>query len=214
MDLENKISFKSAEILLNLGCVNFSPKKQFKLTSGKFSPVYCDCRRLISFPKERKKLINYAVQKIKNSKNFKKINNIAGGESAGIPFATLIAEKLKYPMVYIRKEQKKFGRTSQIEGLIKKNDIVLLVEDLMTDGGSKVRFLEAVEKVNAETKLIFVIFNYGIKNKFFDFKRKKIDLICLTNWATLLKVGIIKKLINKSDLEIIQEFLFSIGVKS
>ena len=150
----------------------------------------------------------------KNSKNFKKINNIAGGESAGIPFATLIAEKLKYPMVYIRKEQKKFGRTSQIEGLIKKNDRVLLVEDLMTDGGSKVRFLEAVEKVNAETKLIFVIFNYGIKNKFFDFKRKKIDLICLTNWATLLKVGIIKKLINKSDLEIIQEFLFSIGVKS
>ena len=108
MDLENKISFKSAEILLNLGCVNFSPKKQFKLTSGKFSPVYCDCRRLISFPKERKKLINYAVQKIKNSKNFKKINNIAGGESAGIPFATLIAQKLKYPMVYIRKEQKKF----------------------------------------------------------------------------------------------------------
>ena len=214
MDLENKISFKSAEILLNLGCVNFSPKKQFKLTSGKFSPVYCDCRRLISFPKERKKLINYAVQKIKNSKNFKKINNIAGGESAGIPFATLIAEKLKYPMVYIRKEQKKFGRTSQIEGLIKKNDRVLLVEDLMTDGGSKVRFLEAVEKVNAETKLIFVIFNYGIKNKSFDFKRKKIDLICLTNWATLLKVGIIKKLINKSDLEIIQEFLFSIGVKS
>ena len=214
MDLENKISFKSAEILLNLGCVNFSPKKQFKLTSGKSSPVYCDCRRLISFPKERKKLIQYAIQKIKNSKKFNKINNIAGGESAGIPFATLIAEKLGYPMIYIRKEKKKFGRTSQIEGLIKKNDKILLVEDLMTDGGSKVRFLEAVDKVNAETELIFVIFNYGIKNKFFYFKKKKIDLICLTNWAALLKVGITKKLINYSDLEIIKKFLFSIGVKS
>ena len=158
MDLENKISFKSAEILLNLGCVNFSPKKQFKLTSGKSSPVYCDCRRLISFPKERKKLIKYAIQKIKNSKKFNKINNIAGGESAGIPFATLIAEKLRYPMIYIRKEKKKFGRTSQIEGLIKKNDKILLVEDLMTDGGSKINFVEAINEVNAEVKAIFVIF--------------------------------------------------------
>ena len=98
---EEKISFKTAEVLINLKCINFSPKKQFKLTSGKKSPVYCDCRRLISFPKERELLIKFAVKKIKNLKNFKKIKSIAGGESAGIPFASYISSKLKLPMVYI-----------------------------------------------------------------------------------------------------------------
>ena len=72
----------TAEILLDLKCINFSPKKQFKLTSGKKSPIYCDCRRLISFPKEIKTITNLAVEKIKSLKDFKKISKIAGGESA------------------------------------------------------------------------------------------------------------------------------------
>ena len=96
----------TAEILLKLNCINFSPKKQFKLTSGKKSPVYCDCRRLISFPNEMEKLTKIAVKKIKKIKQFKKLNTIAGGESAGIPFAAFIASKLKLPMIYIRKEKK------------------------------------------------------------------------------------------------------------
>ena len=92
----------TAEILLDLKCINFSPKKQFKLTSGKKSPIYCDCRRLISFPKEMKTITNLAVKKIKSLNNLKKISNIAGGESAGIPFATLIASKLNLPMTTLK----------------------------------------------------------------------------------------------------------------
>ena len=135
----------TAEILLDLKCINFSPKKQFKLTSGKKSPIYCDCRRLISFPKEMKTITNLAVKKIKSLNNLKKISNIAGGESAGIPFATLIASKLNLPMTYIRKEKKKFGKNSQIEGVIRPKENVILVEDLMTDGGSKLTFFQALE---------------------------------------------------------------------
>ena len=204
----------TAEILLNLKCINFSPKKQFKLTSGKQSPIYCDCRRLISFPKEMKTITNLAVKKIKSLNNFKKISNIAGGESAGIPFATLIASKLNLPMTYIRKEKKKFGKNSQIEGVIKPKENVILVEDLMTDGGSKLRFFEALEDARCDTKALFVIFNYGIIEKNFKFKKKKISLISLTNWSVVLKVARIKNMINEKDIMIINDFLRSIGVKN
>ena len=214
MDLENKISIETAKILIDLKCINFSPYKQFKLTSGKKSPVYCDCRRLISFPRQREKLINLSIQKIKASKNFCNINNVAGGESAGIPFAALIASKLKLPMSYIRKEKKKFGKNSQIEGLVLKKDNVVLVEDLMTDGGSKIRFLDAIKESKAVTKIIFVIFNYGINKKKFSYKKEKIDLISLTDWSTVIQIGIKKNLLKPKDVEIIKKFLTSIGVKS
>ena len=204
----------TAEILLNLKCINFSPKKQFKLTSGKKSPIYCDCRRLISFPKEMKTITNLAVKKIKSLNNLKNISNIAGGESAGIPFATLIASKLNLPMTYIRKEKKKFGKNSQIEGVIKPKENVILVEDLMTDGGSKLRFFQALENAKCNTKALFVIFNYGIIEKSFNFKKKKITLISLTNWHTVLKVAKKKNIINEIDIMIINDFLKSIGVKN
>ena len=204
----------SAEILLDLNCINFSPKKQFKLTSGKKSPIYCDCRRLISFPKEMKTLTNFAVKKLKSLNDFKKVSNIAGGESAGIPFAALIASKLNLPMTYIRKEKKKFGKNSQIEGVIKPKDNVILVEDLMTDGGSKLKFFQALENAKCNTRALFVIFNYGIIEKKFEFKKKKISLISLTNWDTVLKVAKKKKMINKKDMIVINEFLASIGVKN
>ena len=204
----------TAEILLDLKCINFSPKKQFKLTSGKKSPIYCDCRRLISFPKEMKTITNLAVEKIKSLKDFKKISNIAGGESAGIPFATLIASNLNLPMTYIRKEKKKFGKNSQIEGVIKPKENVILVEDLMTDGGSKLRFFQALENAKCNTKALFVVFNYGIIEENFEFKKKKINLISLTNWQTVLKVARKKNIINEKDIMIINYFLRSIGVKN
>ena len=210
----SEISYKSAEILLKLECVNLSTSKPFKLTSGKLSPVYCDCRRLISFPKERKILIDYAINKIKYSKNIPQITNVAGGESAGIPYATMIAERLNLPMTYIRKEKKKFGKNSQIEGILNKNDNVLLVEDLMTDGGSKLVFLKAIDSIRAQTKQIFVIFNYGIIDKFFNFKQSDIELISLTSWEFILEVGLKMKKIKKNEIKIIKNFLMSIGIRN
>ncbi len=104
--MKKEICNIAAEILLDIKCVNFSPKKLFKLTSGKVSPVYCDCRRIISFPKERKQLINFGIKQIKQKFDIKKIDSIAGGETAGIPFASFLAENLNLPMIYIRKEKK------------------------------------------------------------------------------------------------------------
>ena len=208
------ISEKAAEILIDLKCINFSPKKQFKLTSGKKSPVYCDCRRIISFPKERKKLIEFGISKLKEKSKFNKLTNIAGGESAGIPFAAFIAQKLNLPMTYIRKEKKKFGKNSQIEGLINQKDQVLLAEDLMTDGGSKLKFLDAIDKSGAKISGIFVIFNYGIIKDFYLFKKKKIDVISLTNWSSVLSVASRKKILKYKEVKIVESFLENMKIKS
>ena len=208
------ISEEAAEILIDLKCINFSPKKQFKLTSGKKSPVYCDCRRIISFPEEREKLIDFGISKLKEKPKFKKISNIAGGESAGIPFAAFIAQKLNLPMTYIRKEKKKFGKNSQIEGLLNQKDNVLLAEDLMTDGGSKLKFLDAIEKLGASVSGIFVIFNYGIIKNYSLFKKKKIDVISLTNWSQILNVASRKKILKNDEVNIVESFLEKMKVKS
>ncbi|MDC3091182.1 orotate phosphoribosyltransferase [Rickettsiales bacterium] len=210
----NSISDKAAEILIDIGSVNFSPDKPFKLTSGKFSPVYCDCRRIISFPVERKKLIKFAITKIKERGFFEEITNIAGGETAGIPFSSLIASELNLPMTYIRKQKKEFGKKEQIEGIMKKSDNVILVEDLLTDGGSKLDFINAVENKGAEIRAIFVIFNYGIFKNYFSYNRKMIDLIYLTRWENILKVAKIKKKISEKDIEKIWFFLKTLGVKN
>ena len=212
--MSNSVSSIAAEILIDLKCINFSPKKQFKLTSGKKSPIYCDCRRIISFPKERKKLIKLAVTKLKKNTSFHKISNIAGGESAGIPFASFLASNLNLPMTYIRKEKKKFGKNSQIEGLMQKKDNVLLVEDLMTDGGSKLKFLEAIDKFGASILGILVIFNYGVVNEFYTFKKKKIELTFLTNWKYVIDVAIKKKILNSKEVKIIENFLLKLNIKN
>ncbi len=209
-----KISIQSAEILIDIGSVNFNVKKRFKLTSGKLSPVYCDCRRIISFPSERKKLINFLIKKLKSKDYFKSINNISGGETAGIPFASFVSSKLNLPMTYIRKQKKEFGRKEQIEGIIKEKDEVLLIEDLITDGGSKWDFLKAVKEKKAITRAIAVIFNYGLYENFITYKKKKIDLISLTNWKYILYVAKKKEILSKKDINYIQNFLISLGIKN
>ena len=210
----NKISSQTAKILIETKCVDFSLKKKFLLTSGKKSPIYCDCRRLISFPEQRKKIINYAVKKIRKHNTYTSIQNIAGGESAGIPFASFISQKMNLPLSYIRKEKKKFGKNSQIEGVIKPSENVLLVEDLMTDGGSKIKFIESILRVKAIINSIFVVFNYGINIDFLEVKKKKLRIIHLATWQDILDEYTNSKKLSDKDKSKIISFLKSVGVKN
>lgn len=213
-NIEKKISNETAGILLKKKCIEFSFKKKFQLTSGRKSIVYCDCRKIISYTNERDKLINFALKKIKLDKTLNSLTNIAGGESAGIPYASLLAQKLKLPLSYIRKERKKFGKKSQIEGNIKYNDKVLLVEDLITDGSSKYNFIEAVEEVGGRIKAIFVIFNYGINKEFLEYNGKKIKIISLAKWEDVLKILKLKNIFPQKEISSIVNFLSSMGIKN
>ena len=213
-NIEKKISNETASILLKKKCIEFSFKKKFQLTSGRKSIVYCDCKKIISHTTEREKLINFALKKIKLDKTLNSLTNIAGGESAGIPYASFLAQKLKLPLSYIRKERKKFGKKSQIEGNIKSHDNVLIVEDLITDGSSKYNFIDAVEKVGGRIKAIFVIFNYGINKEFLEYKGKKIKIISLAKWEDVLYMLKLKKIFPKNEIKLIASFLNSMGVKN
>ncbi|MAZ46144.1 MAG: orotate phosphoribosyltransferase [Rickettsiales bacterium] len=213
-NIEKKISNETANILLRKKCIEFSFEKKFQLTSGRKSIVYCDCRKIISFTREREKLIYFALKKIKSDKTLDSLTNIAGGESAGIPYASLLAQKLKLPLSYIRKERKKFGKKSQIEGNIKANDNVLIAEDLITDGKSKYNFIDAVEKVGGRIKAIFVIFNYGINQDFLEYRGKKIKIISLAQWEDVLNILISKKVFSKKKIRLIVAFLSSMGIKN
>jgi orotate phosphoribosyltransferase len=151
-----------ARILLEIEAVHFRPREPFKLTSGRLSPVYIDCRKIIGFPRARAKVIDLAVERVHEAIGFERLDVIAGGETAGIPYAAWIAERLALPMVYIRKQPKGFGRGAQIEGHWRDGDRMLLIEDLATDGGSKLGFIEAIRKAGAEVAHALVVFHYGI----------------------------------------------------
>ncbi len=153
---------ETARILLDIHAVDARPEAPFRLTSGRTSPVYIDCRRIISFPEARSRITEMAVSLIEREIGFANLDAVAGGETAGIPFAAWIAERAALPMLYVRKKAKKFGRMAQIEGDMREGERVLLVEDLATDGGSKIHFCNALGKAGALVEHAFVVFHYGI----------------------------------------------------
>jgi orotate phosphoribosyltransferase len=152
----------TARILLETEAVLFQPDNPFTFTSGRLSPVYIDCRRLISFPRARRKLMDMGAALIERRVGFESLDAIAGGETAGIPFAAWIADRLSLPMLYVRKQAKGFGRNAQIEGELRDGARVLLVEDLASEGTSKLNFVRAIRQAGGEIGHTFVIFNYGI----------------------------------------------------
>lgn len=152
----------SARMFIEVGAVNFSSGAPFIFTSGWASPVYIDCRRLISFPRVRQALVDFGVSTIYREIGFEQVDTVAGGETAGIPFAAWIADRMMLPMQYVRKKPKGFGRNAQIEGVLEPGKRVLLVEDLTTDGRSKVNFVQALRTAGGECSHCFVFFYYDI----------------------------------------------------
>ena len=179
---------KIANILLSIGCVNINFKNKFILTSGKKSPVYVDCRKLVSFPKEREIIINEMSKQIKDI--YKGEIIVAGGETAGIPYSSFISQKLKLPMVYIRKQPKGFGKGKLIEGEFRKKSKSILIEDMATDGGSKIHFINSMRKAHLSVKDIFVVFFYDIyPSAKENMKKMKVNLNYLASWKDILEVS-------------------------
>ncbi|WP_343501636.1 orotate phosphoribosyltransferase [Alloyangia pacifica] len=152
----------TARMLWEIGAVHFMGDEPFKLASGLPSPVYIDCRTPISHPRIRATLMDFLTVTVMRNAGFEAFDNIAGGETAGIPFAALVAERMALPMTYVRKKPKGYGRNARIEGKMTEGQRVLLVEDLTTDGGSKLSFVDAIRETGATCAHTAVIFYYGI----------------------------------------------------
>ncbi|MEM8693162.1 MAG: orotate phosphoribosyltransferase [Pseudomonadota bacterium] len=152
----------TARMLLEIEAVHLNGAEPFTLASGLPSPTYIDCRKLISYPRIRATLMDFLTATVMRNAGFEAFDNVAGGETAGIPFAALVAERMGLPMTYVRKKPKGYGRNARIEGVMKKGERALLVEDLTTDGGSKLSFVDAIRETGATCGHTAVIFYYGI----------------------------------------------------
>ena len=184
--IKSEISKITAKILINIGAINFSPQSPFKLSSGFLSPSYIDCRKIIAYPSAFKEITDMMIDTIKSEMVAQSPDYIIGGETAGIPFAAAIAEKMGLPLSYVRKKPKDYGKSKLIEGEILKDKNSLLVEDLMTDGKSKINFIDNIRSHEIRCNLGIVVFKYNIfEDADIILKKNNIEVHYLTDWEEI-----------------------------
>ncbi|MFC3118423.1 orotate phosphoribosyltransferase [Jhaorihella thermophila] len=149
-------------MLLEIGAVNFNTREPYTLASGLPSPSYIDCRKLISYPRIRSTLMDFLTVTVMRDARFRGLRQHRRRRNRRHPFAALVAERMGLPMTYVRKKPKDYGRNARIEGAMSEGQRVLLVEDLTTDGGSKLSFVDAIRQTGATCAHTAVIFYYGI----------------------------------------------------
>ena len=182
----NERSRITAKILIDIGAINFSLVAPFRLSSGFLSPSYIDCRKIIAYPSAFKSITDMMIATIKSDMDYQSPNYIIGGETAGIPFAAVIADKMGLPLSYVRKKPKDYGKSKLIEGMILNNKNSLLIEDLMTDGKSKINFVNTIRSHNIQCETGLVIFNYNIfKDVDKTLERNNIRVHHLTDWEAV-----------------------------
>lgn len=205
---KDEIARISAGMLLEIGAVHFNAIEPFTLASGLPSPTYIDCRKLISYPRIRATLMDFLTCTVMREAGFEAFDNIAGGETAGIPFAALVAERMALPMSYVRKKPKGYGRNARIEGEMAEGQRVLLVEDLTTDGGSKLSFVDAIRETGATCAHTAVIFYYGIfPETVTTLGDHGVALHHLCTWWDVLEVAKDKEIFDADTLSEVEDFL-------
>ena len=191
-----------AEKLLKIGAISFSLNPPFTWTSGIKSPVYCDNRMNISSLENRELIIEGMIGIIQ--KHYPTTTLIAGTSTAGIPWASFIADRLNLPMVYIRGKAKEHGKGKRIEGIVKDTDKVVIIEDLISTGKSS---LEAVEAMKEDTKSnvlgVIAIFTYDLDISKKKFEEAKVKYNTLENFNNLLDIAISQNIIPKEQKEIV-----------
>lgn len=205
---KEEIARLTARMLLEIRAVHFNAAEPFTLASGLPSPTYIDCRKLISYPRIRSTLMDFLAVTVMREAGFEAFDNIAGGETAGIPFAALVAERLALPMTYVRKKPKGYGRNARIEGVMSAGSRVLLVEDLTTDGGSKLSFVDAIRDTGATCAHTAVIFYYGIFPETVEtLRRHGISLHHLCTWWDVLAEARESDAFDRGTLAEVEAFL-------
>lgn len=198
----NKIALEVAEQLLNIGAVALRPQQPFTWTSGIKSPIYCDNRLTMSYPAVRDLIAESFATLIKE--NYPDTEIIAGTATAGIPHAAFVAQKLGLPMAYIRDKAKGHGKENQIEGLIEAGKKVIVIEDLISTGGSSLKAALAVRDAGATPLAVLAIFSYQLDKAVSAFEEASIPLMTLSNYTTLIEVAVERGVIPQEDLSLLK----------
>jgi orotate phosphoribosyltransferase len=205
---KQRIARQTARLLLEVAAISVNTETPFVFTSGWASPVYTDMRKIISYPRLRRALTDLAAETIAAEIGCESLDVIAGGETAGIPFAAWLADRLMLPMQYIRKKPKGFGRQAQIEGTLFEKGRTLLVEDLATDGRSKVNFCEAIRAAGQRCDHAFVFFFYDIFPQARELMAEiGVSLHYLVTWWDVLDVARSDAYFPAATLDEVEKFL-------
>ncbi|VCU68936.1 Orotate phosphoribosyltransferase [Pigmentiphaga humi] len=205
---ESSIGPTVARLLLESGAVHVSAGKPFLLRSGWASPVYVDVRRLISSVAGRNVLIEAALSVVRNRIGLDDIDAIAGAETAGVPYAAWLADRLALPLLIVRKKSLGFGRNAQIEGMMEPGARVLLVDDLTTDGQSKRNFCQAVRGSGLRLEHVLSIFYY---DTFVESRRTMeeigVSMHALATWQDIIGQARDGQTLSAADIEKVEGFL-------
>ncbi|RAR47371.1 orotate phosphoribosyltransferase [Flavobacterium lacus] len=198
---------KTSELLLQINAIKLNPKNPFTWASGWKSPIYCDNRITLSFPPIR----NYIREEFSKNieKQYGKPDVIAGVATGAIGIGMLVAEYMGLPFVYVRPEPKKHGRLNQVEGFLQKGQSVVVVEDLISTGGSSLLAVEALKAAGANVKGMVAIFTYGFDVSVQNFKNANVELHTLSNYDNLLELAVAKKYITEEEQHTLQEWRVS-----
>jgi orotate phosphoribosyltransferase len=208
----SEVSSKVAEMLLSTESIAVYKDKPFVFVSGRISPVYIDCRKLLSFAAEREYIVTALANMAESEIGLANFDVVAGGETAGIPYASFVSHIVKKPMIYIRKQPKGYGGTKQIEGILDAGKRVLLVEDLITDGLSKLRFNIGIRGAGAKMTHCLCVFDYASdrlnqhEGKI-NLAKNDISLHVLANWDDVLDTGLAKNYFSEKQNQQIVDFL-------
>lgn len=196
--------YKVAEFLLQIKAIKLQPENPFTWASGIKSPIYCDNRKTLSYPKIRNYIRQHFVQTINN--HFPMPDLIAGVATGGIAIGVLVAQEMGLPFVYVRSEEKKHGLTNMIEGHFESGQNVVVIEDLISTGGSSLKAVEALREKGCLVKGMAAIFTYGFEESVQNFKKAKCRLETLTNYDTLIETAVKKEYINEKDLDSLKKW--------
>lgn len=204
MIVNEESALKIAEFLLQIKAIKLQPTKPFTWASGWKSPIYCDNRVTLSYPQVRTYIRQQFVEAITDE--YGKPDVIVGVATGGIAQGALIAHELGLPFAYVRSEAKKHGMTNMIEGIIEKGQSVVVIEDLVSTGGSSLKAVEALREAGADVKGMAAIFTYGFETAEENFKKAKCSLLCLSNYEILIQQALKSKYITEKDLESLKEW--------
>ena len=199
MVLNKTIASKTASYLLQINAIKLNIQNPYKWSSGWNSPIYCDNRICLSFPKIRDFLANSIADEIK--KNVSNNFIIAGVATGAIGIGMLVANKLNAPFIYVRPEKKKHGRKNQIEGTLNKNEKVIVIEDLISTGKSSLNAVDAIQNNGAKVIFMIAIFTYGFEIAKKNFTNKNIELKTLCDYNNLIETAKDNNLINEDEIK-------------
>jgi len=204
MILNKDTAKQTAELLLQINAIKLQPKDPFTWASGWKSPIYCDNRVTLSFPMVRTYLRQQLAKQVVDA--FGKPDVIAGVATGAIGIGALVAEELGLPFVYVRPEAKKHGRKNQIEGFLDTGKNVVVIEDLISTGGSSLKAVEALKEHGATVKGMLALFTYGFEIAEENFKNANVTLYTLSNYENLIEQAIDTDYIFAEDQRTLQEW--------